>query len=96
MNETSNATMFANEFISIKKYLDAAQDILKTGYMPDITSLEKRVAILCEALQKTDPDIQKETLPALADLLQNLDRCEKAMRSFSEAQLKGESAHGKP
>ena len=36
------------EIISIKAYIQAAQQILRDGYMPDITALEKRVADACQ------------------------------------------------
>jgi len=35
------AADYLNELASIGNYLSAAQEILKSGYMPDITGLEK-------------------------------------------------------
>lgn len=57
MKPPSPALPLMDELLSIKNYLIAAQEILQSGHMPDITSLEPRVANLCqniEALPKED------------------------------------------
>ncbi len=62
----------------------AAQESLKTGYMPDITSLEKRVADVCQDIELADEAIQKQCLPVLAEIIQNLDVCERGMREWRD------------
>lgn len=76
------------ELASIKNYIRAARDILKDGFMPDIQSLEQRIANVCLGIQGADMHEQSRCLPELASLLKNLDACEQEMRHWHEAQKK--------
>ena len=87
MNQkTTESLMF--EIMTIKNYLIAAQDVLKSGFMPDITALGKRTADLCEALQKAPKETAQVCMVELHDIVQRLNTCEKEMRAFHEARTK--------
>lgn len=70
------------ELDGIGNYLDAAQEVIAQGHMPDMMGLDQRVAALCAALEQAEPDIQQECLPRLGGLLDKLDACEAAIRTF--------------
>jgi len=70
-----------HEMNAIRNYLIAAQDVVKSGHMPDLAGLEGRIAALCESILKAEADIQGECLPQLQELLEQLNACEKAMRA---------------
>jgi hypothetical protein len=90
MNDTELQPLM-DELVAIKNYLRSVQDMLKTGAMPSMIGLEKRVAVLCEGIQKSDVSVQKQCLPEMATLLQDLDDCERSMRKWYES-LKGGKA----
>ncbi len=73
------------ELTTAQNYLVAAQGILDSGSMPDITPLEDRVARLCERVQKAPQDIHDQCLKQLVLLLEQLNSCEKKMRAFHAA-----------
>jgi hypothetical protein len=70
---------------AVIRYLDAGQDVLNAGTMPDLRGLEERVAMLCERIKLAPPESHEECLPKLVILLEKLNDTEKAMRSFQEA-----------
>jgi hypothetical protein len=78
MNE--HAPRIRHELEAIKSYLLAAQDVVKTGHMPELEGLENRIARLCESIQGADPETQQTCLPELFTLIDHLNACEKAMR----------------
>jgi hypothetical protein len=80
------------ELATVKNYLSAAQDVLKSGYMPDITALEGRVQSLCEQIQKASKEIHEQCLPELIEVLEQLNRCETEMKLFHEARVKAGTA----
>lgn len=79
-------TPLLEELAAIKAYLGAARAIVKDGYMPDMTQLEKRISDICLGIQAADADEQSRCLPALAALLKCLDECERDMRAWQESQ----------
>lgn len=81
MTGQNSAVQIKHELAAIRNYLIAAQDVMKTGHMPDLTGLENRVAILCEAIQTAEPDAQKECLPELMVLLDQLNSCATDIRA---------------
>jgi hypothetical protein len=83
----------AREFSAIDEYLKAVSDILRDGHMPDLSGLDGRVSELCTALQSADPEIQQQFLAQMSALLQKLDVCEKEIKAFHDAQIKGSAAH---
>jgi hypothetical protein len=76
------------ELASIKEYLVAARAIVRDGFMPDMTALEKRVADVCFGIQAADVNAQSQCLPELAALLKNLDDCERDLRAQREDEKK--------
>jgi hypothetical protein len=74
------------ELSSIKAYIGAARAIMKDGFMPDISLLEKRITDLCLGIQAAEFEEQSRCLPELASLLKNLDECERDIRAWNEAQ----------
>ena len=82
------------ELTAIKDYLAAVQESLKSGYMPDITNLEKRIANACQDIELADEDVQKQCLPPLADILQNLATCERGMTEWRDDAMKKGSTDG--
>ncbi len=95
MTKPVPAAFFRQEFAAITTYLEAAQDILKSGVMPDITALEKRVAAVCEQVKKAPKDVHEECLPELVGLLEKLNEYERNMRAFHEARVKTGGVRGK-
>jgi hypothetical protein len=85
---SKSAARLLEELDGIRKYLGAIQDCLKTGYMPDIASLEKRVSDICLKVQKAEEDDQKQCLPELSALMQSLDDCERDLRQWHAAAMK--------
>jgi hypothetical protein len=88
----SSSSHLLDELTSIKAYIGAARDIVKDGFMPDMTALEKRISHLCESIQAADFDEQSQCLPALAGLLKGLDDCERDMRAWKAAQKQTDAA----
>jgi hypothetical protein len=80
MTESAHQSPILHELAAIRNYLLAAQDVVKSGHMPDMTGLENRIAVLCEAIQQAPPDVQGECLPQLHILIEQLNACEQAMR----------------
>ena len=78
-----------HEFDALLKYLTAAREVVQSGHMPDLTGMDGRVTELCDRLTQADPDIQQACLAKLTIIVQNLDACEKEMRVFHDAQMKG-------
>jgi hypothetical protein len=70
------------ELATVQNYLTAAQGVLDSGYMPDITALEGRVASLCERIQKSSPEIHDQCLKQLVLVLDQLNACEQKMKAF--------------
>ena len=91
MNESDLRTAIVTELSEVKKYLIAAQDVLKSGYMPDLGSLEKRVASLCENIKKVPSEDQKNALPELHAMVKQLNDLERDMRTFYETKLAGKT-----
>jgi hypothetical protein len=79
------------EVATIQAYLTAAQGVLDSGYMPDITALESRVAQLCERIQKAPKEIHDQCLEKLVELLEQLNACEQKMRAFHATRTTPES-----
>jgi hypothetical protein len=81
---SSSASSLLNELAAVKAHIDAARDFVKDGHMPDLTSLEKRIADLCAGIQAAEADEQGQCLMQLASLLKSLDECERDMRAWYE------------
>lgn len=79
------------ELATIKAYLTAALGVLDSGYMPDITALESRVATVCERIQKAPQEIHDQCLEQLVALLEQLNLCEKKMKAFHSDRIEPES-----
>ncbi len=79
------AAVILHEMASIRNYLVAAQDVVRSGHMPDMTGLENRVASLCESIQKAPSEVQAECLPQLHELLAQLGSCEEVMRGATQS-----------
>lgn len=75
-----------DELASIKNYIGAARAIVKDGFMPDISALEKRISDVCLGIQAAETDEQGRCLAELASLLKCLDDCERDMRAWKETQ----------
>lgn len=73
-----------DELKSIKNYLAAAQDIIKSGFMPNLSGLEERVTVLCETMKTLPRDIQQQCLPEFTSLIDDLNLCEKNMRAWHD------------
>jgi hypothetical protein len=74
------------EIASIKDYIGAARAIIKDGFMPDMSQLEKRITDLCLSIQTAEADVQGHCLAGLTTLLKSLDDCEQDMRAWKQAQ----------
>jgi hypothetical protein len=85
---SESAASCLEELNAIREYLGAVQASLKTGDMPDIAGLEKRVEALCLKVQKADEAVQKQCLPELSALLQDLDECERDLKEWQAAAMK--------
>jgi len=88
MSEQETTTLL-EEIATIRSYLSATEGVLDSGYMPDITALEERVAQVCARVQKTEQDSHEIILPQLAALVDHLNLCEKKMREFHGSRLEG-------
>ncbi len=78
------------EFSAIDSYIAAVRETLRDGHMPDMRGLDSRVADICAALKESPPDVQKECLPKLAEMLDHLDECERDLRAFNDEHLQGD------
>jgi rubrerythrin len=84
MEHVMNKDVFRQEMQAIRDYLAAAEDALRSGFMPDIAALAPRVATLCSELRMADAEVQKEAGPELTTLLKDLDACEQSLRAWKE------------
>jgi hypothetical protein len=85
MTDPNLQTKITGEIAAIKKYLEATVEILDTNHMPDITSLENRVAQLCKAIQTAPAEVHEVCLPLLVNLMEQLAETEKQMRLWNDA-----------
>jgi hypothetical protein len=85
---TDPALLIKDEMAAIRNYLNSVADILKSGYMPDITGLGPRVAALCESLRGAKPEIQQQCMAEFSDLLKRMDACEDDMHEFNKTRMK--------
>jgi len=83
----SSSLSALEELASIREYVMEAQRQLKSGHMPDMTSLEQRTADLCRLIKEANSEVQKQCAPELADLARQLDDCEQGLRAFYETVL---------
>ena len=81
---TQSSALLA-EMEGIMAYIEASRAIVKDGYMPDMSPLEKRMASLCEGIQAAEAQEQSRCLPRLAALLKALGECEQDLRAWNEA-----------
>jgi hypothetical protein len=88
MTESPDTTRLIEEIAAIEKFLDAATQIITTGQMPDITSLEGRVATLCKDIQTGPTSVHEICLPKLVKLMEQLNETEKQMRRWKDARQK--------
>jgi len=87
------AAALKTEFTAMEDYLTAASDVMKSGYMPDMTGFDRRVAILCDAIKSAEPPLQKEYKPRLVQFQERLDEFQKKMQTFHDLQTK-QRGHG--
>ena len=80
------STHLLDELAATKAYIVAARDIVKDGFMPDMSALEKRISDICVGIQAAEVGEQSRCLPELASLLKCLDDCERDMRAWENAQ----------
>lgn len=84
--------LLVDEIATIRAYLAAAQGVLDSGYMPDITALESRMSNVCARIQKAPKEIHDTLLEQLISLLEQLNECEQKMRAFHSSRTNPESA----
>ncbi|MFY9288134.1 MAG: hypothetical protein WAO98_06495 [Alphaproteobacteria bacterium] len=77
---------------AIKKYLSAADDVLKAGYMPDITTLLAEVTNACEAVQKAPKEMHDKCLPELIKVVEQMNAFEQRMRDMHNSKQNGPSS----
>ena len=85
---SESAASCLEDLNGIRTYLTTVQDTLKSGSMPDIASLEKRVNDVCLRIQQVDEAGQKQCLPQLSSMLNMLDECERALRDWHAEAVK--------
>ncbi len=73
---------YLDEIQALRRYLGAAQDVMKTGFLPNLIGFDERIGLLCGQLQEEDPTLQERCLPELTALLSALDDCGKDMKSW--------------
>lgn len=78
---------YLDEIQALRRYLNAAQDVMRTGFLPSLNGFDERIALLCGQLQEEDPVIQEQCLPELTALLAALDECGKDMKAWHAAAL---------
>jgi hypothetical protein len=92
MTDSYDASAILAEFDALHSFMDAVTQALADGQMPDLRSIERRVAVLCDMIKvETSNARQSEYRAALGDLLQRLDSCEAQMRAFQKAHAKRQS-----
>lgn len=69
-----------NELKAINDFINAAEEVIQQGHVPDMTALEKRVEVLCVTLQGVPKKHQKEFLQPLKNILERLNSCEMILR----------------
>jgi hypothetical protein len=80
-----------DEFAAIGNYIKAVREVLQSGHMPDMAGLDKRVSNLCAALTESAPETQQQCLPKLSHMLDQLDECERDLRTYHETHIEGQS-----
>lgn len=73
---------YLDEIQALRRYLSAAQDVIKTGFLPNLIGFDERIALLCGQLQEEEPAIQERCLPELTALLAALDDCGRDMKAW--------------
>ncbi|MBV8548857.1 MAG: hypothetical protein JO126_05320 [Alphaproteobacteria bacterium] len=84
-----NPQEIAHALTSLSDYLAAAQSLTEEGLMPDMQQIQERVAVICNAIEASDKEVQVKALPALSTLIEQLNTCETSVRSwYSKNQMK--------
>lgn len=73
---------YLDEIQALRRYLSAAQDVIKTGFLPSLGGFDERIALLCGQLQEEESSIQERCLPELTALLAALDDCGRDMKAW--------------
>lgn len=81
-----NPQEIAYALTTLSDYLVAAQSLTEEGCMPDMQQIRERVAVICAALEVSEPAVQTQALPALTTLIEQLNSCESSVRSWYEKQ----------
>ena len=74
------------ELSSIHEFLNAAQEIVRMGHMPDIQALQGRVANVCKEIEGAEKAVQADALPELKKVLAHLDELTADMKAWKEKQ----------
>ena len=82
LSSTKTTDYLIQQFESIDAYLQAVNEVLREGHMPNIADLDDRVALLCSHIKKAPLEVQEVCLTKLGELLKKLDKCENEMTSF--------------
>ncbi|MER2520965.1 MAG: hypothetical protein ABTQ34_09860 [Bdellovibrionales bacterium] len=86
---------YFEEIQALRRYLTAAQDVIKTGFLPNLNGFDERIALLCGQLQEEDSKTQERCLPELTALLVALDDCGKDMKSWHATAITAARERGK-
>jgi len=85
-----------NELNALCQLFTDADASLKKGKMADLTGVDKRVAAVCQTVQESMPEQQKEFLPELTVLINLLNVYEQGIKSMQFPTPEGqdtENAH---
>ncbi len=73
------------ELNDLCRLFETAETRLKDGQLIDMTGIDARVAAVCQTVQASLPEQQKDYLPELTILINLLDSYEKTLRSVHAA-----------
>lgn len=79
-SQANDLSATLKELDDLKSFFTAAQNQLQVGQITDITGVEKRVAVVCEIVQKAAPAQQEAYLPELTVLIDLLNGYEEDLR----------------
>lgn len=72
------------ELKELNTFFISAEEIIKSGGSVDMTTMDQRIGVVCQAVQDAEPEQQQHFLPELTVLLNQLNSCELAIRALHD------------
>ena len=87
MTISFTTSSLVDDLTNMADFFVSARDDLKQDMITDLTGMDREISSLCERVQKSTPDVQKDCLPKLTALIDLLNEYEKDLRQFQALEM---------